>query len=207
MHKNQLVTFKNLSLSFSDKLIFDSVSGDIPTGAKIGLVGINGAGKSSLLKILNGDIKPSSGKVSRHGLISYVPQLNLDELEDIAVYSYIEEQFTDWWEVLSKLEELFSLKIDSTQKISNLSGGEVMKLNLAIALTRDPDLLLLDEPTNHLDLSSQERLIQILKRKELTLLVVSHNISFLNAVTNEIWAIKNKKKLILMVETTITMHR
>ncbi len=192
-----LLQFSDLSLSYGDKTLFNSISGSIVATDRIGLIGINGSGKSSLLKILAGLIKPDFGQVNKVGLIEYVPQIDLDLYKkDEPLYKHIENLYEEWWLVLSKYEELFESTLEENRIIKTLSGGELVKLNISIALVRNPDVLLLDEPTNHLDLNSLKKLVKLLKNIDIPFVIVSHNISFLNQIVNIIWEIDKEELLV-----------
>lgn len=186
--------FYNLSLSYGDKSLFKSISGSIVKKDRIGLVGINGSGKSSLLKILAGLIGPNSGFVSKVGTIEYVAQIDLDLYrKEIQIYKYIETSFDEWWQVLSEYESLFGKTLEENRIVSTLSGGELVKLNITIALIKKPDILLLDEPTNHLDLKSLNEVENLLNNINIPFILVSHNVNFLNQVVKTIWEIENQK--------------
>jgi ATPase subunit of ABC transporter with duplicated ATPase domains len=192
--KKSLVQIQNLNFSFDNNEIFDSISVAINYSDKIGLIGDNGTGKSTLLKIIAGIIKTNSVSTSE-ALIEYIPQIDLDLLKNDStrVFEYIKKSYKDWWEALISLNQYFYFDIDPEREIKTLSGGEFMKLKIAIALTKNPELLILDEPTNHLDLQSINQLENILRTKVKTYVVVSHDISFLNAVTEKIWRLANKQ--------------
>lgn len=186
--------FNNLSLTFGDKNLFNSISGSIVKKDRIGLVGINGSGKSSLLKILAGLVEPSSGFINKAGTIEYVAQIDLDLYrKEIPIYKYIETSFDEWWQVLSEYERLFGKALEENRIINTLSGGELVKLNISIALVKEPDILLLDEPTNHLDIKSLIELENLLKNINIPFVVVSHNVNFLNKVVKTIWEMDSQK--------------
>lgn len=194
LEKQTLLQFNNISLKYSDQSILTDVSGSISRGDKIGFVGINGSGKSTLLKCIAGQIKPQAGMIDTIRRVVYLPQLDLDLYRrEIPLYQYLEEQYEDWWQVLIEYEQLFHLKLNEAQMLNSLSGGELVKLNIAIAITKSPDVLLLDEPTNHLDLSSLVTLEQILKEIKIAFIIISHNINFLNNLVENIWELSNGK--------------
>ena len=175
-------------------VLLDEVSLSIGERDRIGLIGKNGSGKSTLLKILAGKIEPSEGNVNLNSPIYYLPQLSQDLNKDESVlYEYIGKSVENWWDVLLILEKEFGTKLSESQKISKLSGGELMKVNLAIGLVRKPKILLLDEPTNHLDVKSQDQLIKFVKEFNGAVVVVSHNTHFLDHTINQIWALENGK--------------
>lgn len=189
-----LLQFNNISLSFGEKLILDNISGSIIHGDKIGLIGINGSGKSSLLKYLASLGNANSGTLNKSCSVEYVPQLDFEQYrKDIQLFKYLEKLFEEWWLVLLKYEEYFKSNLDGDRILSSLSGGELVKLNITIAFAKAPELILLDEPTNHLDLKSLNELQEILQKTNIPFVLVSHNISFLNAVVKCIWELETGK--------------
>jgi ATPase subunit of ABC transporter with duplicated ATPase domains len=194
MHLNTIVEINSVSFDFlNGHKIFDGLNLSIIEQAKTGLVGSNGSGKSTLFKLINGELNPTDGYVKRYGKISYVPQINLDALKsDLTLQEYLTFKNENYWEIYSILNESFDFNHDLGIKIKNLSGGELMKINIASALSEEPDLLLLDEPTNHLDVFSVQKIIKILDEINIAFIVVSHDIFFLNQIVNAIWEIENK---------------
>jgi len=189
-----LLQFNNISLSFGEKLILDNVSGSITHGDKIGLIGINGSGKSTLLKYLVGLGIANSGSLNKSCSIEYIPQLDFEQYrKEIPLFKYIERVFEEWWLVLLKYEELFKTSLKEDRILNTLSGGELVKLNIAIAFAKDPEFILFDEPTNHLDLKSLKELQESLQETNIPFVIVSHNINFLNAVVKSIWELEAGK--------------
>lgn len=194
LQKQNFVQFKNLSVNFSKRAVLTSISGSVTLSDKIGLVGMNGSGKSTLLKCLASLILPTSGSILVNSKIVYVSQIDLATYRsEIPLYEYIEERHTDWWDVLQKYTELFGAELDETRRLKTFSGGEIVKLNIATAMSKKPDLLLLDEPTNHLDVTSIDQLESMLLQTNTAFIAVSHNIDFLNSVASTIWEIDNGK--------------
>lgn len=192
--KKVLAQFNNISLLFDNRRVIDNISNSIIEGDKIGLIGINGAGKSSLLKCIAGIIEPDEGNISNKCYIEYVPQLDLGlYLNETELYQYIEVIHYSWWEVISYYENLFKATLNVTQPLNTLSGGELVKINISMAMFRSPEIVLLDEPTNHLDLNSIEKLADTLCNTDTAFIVISHNIDFLNDVCKNIWEIENGK--------------
>lgn len=172
----------DLSLTFGDQPILEQVKADIPAGATIGIVGGNGEGKSALLSLLNEEIEPTSGKIEWIGgkpSIGYFRQ----EAEGF------ERSFTTGFE--SELRRKWSVPDD--REYTNLSGGEKMKTRLSAVLAERPQVLLLDEPTNHLDIQGLDLLIRQLKDFKGTIVIVSHDRSFLDKTAEWIWEIENRK--------------
>jgi len=144
------IILNDLNLSFSHKICFDAFHAQILSGDRIALIGSNGSGKTSLLKILMGELVPTHGFISKpsEALIAYVPQI-----------------------------------IESIDR----SGGERFNDAFHHALAGNPDILLLDEPTNHLDLKNKRALIRQCEHYTGTLLVVSHDVTFLRECIHVFW--------------------
>ena len=191
-----LLSFKNLIIGgdcdTSDTLLEISHLG-VHTGDKIGLIGDNGSGKTTLLRHILGEEKPRQGDIKLDGKAYYLTQdifLNQDQ----SILEYLTTTIEEYWEVELILEKTFSLKLDYSKLIAHFSGGEITKINLAMALYFEPDLLLLDEPTNHLDFTAQKVLAKFLQNYNKSFILVSHNTDFLNQTVGSIWHI-NKKNI------------
>lgn len=177
---SELMQLQNIKMDIQDQAIFENINVNIQQGDIIGIIGKNGAGKSTLLQLLNGEFPPTEGK------INYV-QNNLTRTmveQETELYSF--------GEVSSEEEALLKKWHVPTLKYSDLSGGERLKARLAKGLAKGTDILLLDEPTNHLDEQSSNFLIKQLKRYKGTIILVSHDRSFLDNVVTKIWSIENK---------------
>ena len=174
-------------------MIFDDASFGIQERDKIGIVGINGTGKSTLLKVIAGEEVPDSGQVIRqNGLkLAFVPQ-NPVFPDGADIRSYALESGTDEsWQVESNLTELGITDFD--QKIEQLSGGQKRRVVLAKILAGNFDVLLLDEPTNHLDQEMIIWLEEYLRSYRGTVLMVTHDRYFLDRVTNRILELSHGK--------------
>ena len=188
---------------FNQHTLFESVSFSVSKGGKVSLIGNNGVGKSTLLKLLAGELMPSSGNIRTESEPYYVPQqINIKEQSIAealgvseklnalnAIYGGASEQvyydtLNDDWEVENrcysalKLWGLQGVALDSS--ISLLSGGEKTKVLLAGLALHKPDIVLLDEPTNHLDLSARKKLYEYISSTKASVVVVSHDVSLLN---------------------------
>ena len=175
-----LINIEHISKIYGEKVIFDDASFGVQQGDKIGIVGINGTGKSTLLKVVAGEEVPDEGQVVRqNGLkIAFVPQ-NPTFPEGMDIRSYaLQDADAESWQVESNLTELGITQWD--QKIDTLSGGQKRRVVLAKILAGDFDVLLLDEPTNHLDVASREKLYEMVKNGRSTMLIVSHDRTLLN---------------------------
>jgi ATP-binding cassette subfamily F protein uup len=209
-----LITLLDAQLAFGHVPLLDHTSFSLETQERIGLIGRNGAGKSSLLKILGGMEKPDDGslQVQNNTRISYVaqePQLDADATVFIAVsaglartIALIEEysqghgdldamqseiEALDGWNWEQRVgETLHRLHLDPEAIVSTLSGGTKKRVALAQALVAQPDVLLLDEPTNHLDLDSIEWLEGLLVEFKGSVIAVTHDRSFLDNVATRI---------------------
>ena len=193
---NRVVELKNVSLSIGGKKLIDDLDYEFTKGMKVGIIGANGIGKTSLLKMITGSLQPDSGEIFRAETVefNYVDQnrMALHEgntvLEEIAEgHSYInlgEERVTIWGYLRRFLFE--DDRINT--KIERLSGGERARLTLAKILRGGGNFLILDEPTNDLDLSTLRILEEALIHYDGCLAVVSHDRYFLNRVCTHILA-------------------
>ena len=146
-----ILNIEHVSKIYGEKTIFDDASFGIHEGEKIGIIGINGTGKTTLLRMAAGLEEPDEGQIIRqNGLrIAYLPQ-NPEFPEGATIQSYIEDaESENSWMVQSNLTRLGIMEYDTP--IAHLSGGQKKKVALAKILETPADLLLLDEPTNHLD--------------------------------------------------------
>jgi ATPase subunit of ABC transporter with duplicated ATPase domains len=187
-----LLTTKNIGLELPHKTLFKELSLTVARGHKIGLIGRNGEGKSSLLKILARMIEPTSGSVAVHGRTSYMPQLDLSLFESSkTTLEFAEENNSTWPLIQASLSKLFHVDwLEPERELRTLSGGELAKLFIAINDMHSPDILLLDEPTNHLDVEGLEVLKSYLTQFKGVFIIASHDPAFLNQVTNEIWELE-----------------
>lgn len=209
-----LITLLNAQLAFGHVPLLDHTDFSLETGERVGIIGRNGAGKSSLLKILAGLEKPDDGKyqVQQGCKIAYVAQEPLLDpnhtvfeaaaigLSDVRGWidqfstgegdlAHLQTQIEahDGWNWEQRVEEtLQRLHLDKTQEVKVLSGGTKKRLALAQALVARPDVLMLDEPTNHLDLDSIEWLETLLQDFSGAVLMITHDRSFLNQVATRI---------------------
>lgn len=193
-----VVTLDNISKSYPNLEILKNTSAIIEKGDKIALIGANGKGKSTLLRIVAGTDNQFEGK-SEHGhnvsqTFFAQHQLEALHLENsiLAELQAFAPKHTET-ELRSILGCFLFTGDDAFKKIKVLSGGEKSRVALAKALTADANFLALDEPTNHLDMQSVNILIQALQQFEGTFIVVSHDRYFLDHVANKIWYIEDKE--------------
>ena len=185
-----ILNIEHVSKIFGEKRIFDDVSYGIHEGDKIGIIGINGTGKTTLLKIIAGIEESDEGQViKQNGLrITYLPQ-NPDFPADSTVLSYVSDgKDYEAQNILNKLD----IK-DHHAKIETLSGGQKKRVALAKALVNPTDVLILDEPTNHIDNQMALWLEDYLNRFKGAIIMVTHDRYFLDRVTNKILEISHGK--------------
>lgn len=193
-----VVTLENISKSYPNLEILRNTNALIEKGDKIALIGANGKGKSTLLRIVADDDKNFEGTAIKGHNVSQTffaqHQLEALHLENsiIAEMQAFAPKHTET-ELRSILGCFLFTGDDAFKKIKVLSGGEKSRVALAKALTADANFLVLDEPTNHLDMASVNILIQALQQYEGTFIVVSHDRYFLDNVANKIWFIENKE--------------
>lgn len=193
-----VLTLENLSKAYGHHQVIDQAKQQILQGDRIAIVGQNGQGKSTLVKLLIGEIEATDGHVEfgHNVLPGYYAQDQAAHLNPkLTVLETIEhaappEKRTQLRHILGAF--LFS-SASVDKQVSVLSGGERARLALACLITRPVNLLVLDEPTNHLDVESKEVLKNALLTFEGCLLVVSHDRDFLEAMTNKTWEIKDGK--------------
>ncbi len=189
-----LISLQDVSLGFGGPLLLDKVNLQIERGELVGLLGRNGMGKSTLLKLVYGDLEPESGVVARQQNLrtAYLPQevpqnLNGSVMEVTASGLEAALKSEDAWQRQLQVEQVISrMELDPTAQVETLSAGLKRRVMLARGLVRNPDLLLLDEPTNHLDIASINWLEDFLARWGGTLLFVTHDREFLQRLTTRI---------------------
>ncbi|MDF2388656.1 ABC-F family ATP-binding cassette domain-containing protein [Nostoc ellipsosporum NOK] len=190
MQKKSIILAENLTYALSvERTLFQEVQVSIGIGDRIALVGKNGVGKSTLLKILAGQINPNQGSVWQNGVVYYLPQISTlkQKINTDTVLNFLIYISDEWWKIEEILQTQFYTTLDLSLPITNLSGGELTKLFLAIGLSQDPNVLLLDEPTNHMDLLALESLKQFLEGFAGAFVIVSHKPFFLDQVTTVTW--------------------
>lgn len=183
---------ENLSKSFGDRMLFSDITFGIYQGDKIGIIAINGSGKSTFLNILAGIEDYDYGKiVARNDLkIGYLTQTQEFDPEISAIDYILNDNKSDGedfslYDEATKLLTQFQI-INPNQKMGEMSGGQIKRVALVKTLVGNPDLLILDEPTNHLDIEIVEWLESYLSRTSVTLLMVTHDRYFLDNVCNKI---------------------
>lgn len=199
------ISLNNIVKSFDGNIIFKNISCTIYDGDKVGLIGVNGVGKTTLIKILMGEEEYDEGVVSITP--SYLKIAYLKQLCDIDENVTVSEKLNSFARAMStegnsssygkKLREaLINIGFkerDLDKKIGKLSGGEKTRLSLCLVLSENPDVLILDEPTNHLDLEGIKWLEKFLQSIDKTLIIISHDRLFLDNTVNKIFHMKEDR--------------
>ena len=194
-----LVTAEHLTKSYTERLLFDDTDFSINEGDKIGLIGINGTGKSTLLKMVAGLEEPDPGRIvrGRNLDIRYLPQNPVFHPGETVLESVLRENegHEHVWDLESQAKSMLNrLGIpDFNEKVEHLSGGQKKRAALASVLLSTAELLILDEPTNHLDSEMADWLEDYLKKFKGALLMITHDRYFLDSVTNRIVELDNGK--------------
>lgn len=186
-----LLSAQNLEKTYMERKVLDDVSFFLGEGDKVGIIGINGTGKSTLLRILAGAEEPDSGTVIRtKGVrVSYLPQIpefdaHGSVLEQVMAHLSLDLKAAKEFEAKSILGKLGIADYD--RDISTLSGGERRRVGIAAALIQPSDVLLLDEPTNHIDNDTVQLLEEQLRKYRGAIVMVTHDRYFLNRITQKI---------------------
>ena len=192
-----IINIEHISKIFGGKVIFDDVSCGISEGEKIGVIGINGTGKTTLLRVLAGLEQPDEGQViTQNGIrIAYLQQ-NQAFPGEKTVLSYVTDGMWDMdWTLQSEAKSMLNQLgiLDHEQLLAELSGGQRRKAALVRTLVQDFDVLLLDEPTNHLDNEMLTWLEDYLNRYKGTVIMVTHDRYFLDRVSNRILELDHGK--------------
>ena len=230
----------NLSLSFGTAEVYKNLTVEFNQNDKVGIIGVNGAGKTTMFKLILGELTPDAGTITVSSKIGYLPQVIEDNFDkEMSAFDYLlsarpikelENKLTNLYEQIAteknehnlkkymkditKVEDeltyyeqynaesellkiIAGMNIDDALldlKLKNLSGGQKSKIAFARLLYSKPETLLLDEPTNHLDLDTKDYIIEYLKNYKGLILVISHDTSFLDEITNKtLYIDKNKK--------------
>lgn len=193
-----LLSAEHLSINFGSRNLLEDVSFYLNRGDKVGIIGINGTGKSTFLKVLAGTIEPDGGKLSRDPNVQVSVLSQNPEMDDNAtvleqVFAQFPKEFRELMDYEAKIMlSNFGIN-DYAQKIGTLSGGQRKRVALAAALIHPADVLILDEPTNHLDAEMTVYLEDWLRRFKGGLVMVTHDRYFLERVVNHITELSRGK--------------
>lgn len=193
----KIVHIEEMSLRYGDNTLYDNASASLSFGEKVCLYGDNGTGKTSLFRMIESQLDPTSGVV-KLGIgvrLGYFSQEHLDILDQTRTPIEVLTNVVRGSEgkVRSILSKFLIGKDAVNRKVSTLSGGEKSRLRFAILFSQDIDFLLLDEPTNHLDRLSWMVLVEAIQTFSGTVLYVSHDRSFIDDTVTKLWVIENRK--------------
>ncbi|MFA4083144.1 ABC-F family ATP-binding cassette domain-containing protein [Mycobacteroides salmoniphilum] len=191
-----LVNLENVSKSYGVKPLLSNVSLGVQAGDRIGVVGLNGGGKTTLLEVLAGVEPADQGRVSRTGDLRQAVVTQREDLVGDTVFDVViaplgvdEHEWAGDARIRSILDGLGVAALGLDRRVDQLSGGQRRRVGLAAALVRDLDLLILDEPTNHLDVEGVQWLAEHLLARRTALVVVTHDRWFLDTVATRTWEV------------------
>ena len=191
---DEVLTIKGLSKSFGQRALFSGVDLEVVGGERIALLGDNGTGKSTLIKILMGEEGPDEGKI-RMGptvKIGYLPQIiHFDHPERSLLDTMLYELDCTAQTARNRLASFKFRGEDVFKPVSALSGGEQSRLRLCMLMDEKINLLILDEPTNHLDIQSREWIEEAVEEYEGNLLFVSHDRYFIDRFATRVWVLED----------------
>ncbi|MDD2907704.1 MAG: ATP-binding cassette domain-containing protein [Candidatus Gracilibacteria bacterium] len=187
-----VISFKNVDFHYDfRKPILEEVSFNVRKGSKITIMGQNGAGKSTIFKLINGSLEKKVGVINIDSKLTIATgyQVVLQEDKELTVSEFFRKYFPDPTvfnidKQIGEILDVVNLKAPLDKKINAFSGGQQARLLLAAALIQNPDILLLDEPTNNLDKDGIWHLTDFLQNYKKTVLVISHDSEFLNSFTD-----------------------
>ena len=189
--ENVIISFDSVTFGYTPgKLILDDASFSVRKNSKITIMGQNGAGKSTIFKLITKDLNPETGRAntSLGATIAIATQVmkpeNLEKTIEEFFAQLFDKKMYDLPKRIAEVLEIVHLTAPLDKKIKQFSGGQQARLLLAYALIQKPDILLLDEPTNNLDTAGIEHLTAFLMTYPKTCLVISHDANFLNAFTD-----------------------
>lgn len=197
---NALITLNNIHLAYGHHPLLDGADLAIQSNERIGLIGRNGTGKSSLLKLLDGRSQPDDGAIATAGHVKVATVEQEPELDETltieqAVIGEYDPEDEDWQRASRVRAFIDKLGLPSDTKISGLSGGMRKRVALIRAIASQPNLLLLDEPTNHLDMDGILWLEEVLKQWPGSAIIITHDRRFLDAVATRIIELDRGKLL------------
>jgi len=208
-----MVKIENLTFKYKNEIVLDNISLEIEKDDYIAIIGPNGGGKSTLIKLILGLLKPTSGDIYLNTKkVGYVPQYTNFSLDipitilDVVLQGRL-DKFKFFYnkedkEIAIKKLQLVNMLEFRDKKISDLSGGQRQRVLIARALVSEPDILILDEPTSAIDIKGQKEIYNILKNLKMTKIIISHDINVLLEGVNKVaWISKS-----LVIHNTPDLH-
>src|SRR3989339_400652 len=222
MSDGAVIRFNKVSFNHGhNKPILDEVDFSVRRGSKITLMGQNGAGKSTVFKLITGEIKPAEGAINidPKATIAVSKQVIPREYLELTIREFFEKSFKEKvYDIDPKIEKILkvvNLHAPNDRIVKSFSGGQQARLLLASALIQDPDILLLDEPTNNLDKEGVVHLTKFILNYEKTCIVISHDADFLNSFTQGVLylnifsftVLKDHKQVTKKVQVSLKKNR
>lgn len=195
-HGDEVMTIRNLSKTFGDRTLFSDIEEEVKGGERIALIGDNGTGKSTFLKILLGEESCTTGRIRFGPTVksAYLPQIIHFEHPERTLYdTMLYEKNCTPQTARDRLGAFMFQGDDVFKTVASLSGGEQSRLRLCMLMDEKINLLILDEPTNHLDIASREWIEAAVDEYEGTLLFVSHDRYFVDRFATRIWELEDGK--------------
>lgn len=211
MDDQVIIEIKDVSFRYDDSYVLENINFKIYKNDFIGIIGPNGGGKTTLLRLILGFLPNQKGKIKINGIdnlkmrkkIGYVPQYStMDKDFPISVEEVVAMGFFKWTDIMpviskrrkGKIQDILKkLKIESiaTQRFGDLSGGQKQRCLIARALINDPEILILDEPTASVDVNIESDIYELLKdlNQKMTILLVSHDVSFVSKYVNRVFCL------------------
>jgi ATP-binding cassette subfamily F protein 1 len=196
---NNIINFDSVSFSYPNKEILNNVSFGLSMESKVTLVGLNGSGKSTIIKLIMGDIKPLSGEIIIHNgiRIGYYNQHFDQQLPfDKTPIEFLTKNKNEYETIRSNLGKIKLESSAHNKLIGELSGGQKARVAIIKLILDNPHILLLDEPTNHLDIETVEALISSLQTYSGGILLITHEPELINSLETELWIMNNQTKKI-----------
>ena len=193
-HGDEVLGIRSLSKSFGEKKLFEGISLKVEGGERIALIGDNGTGKSTLIKMIADEVYPDSGRIRLGPQVkmAYLPQIiHFDHPERSLYDTMLYEKNCTPQMARDRLGAFLFQGEDVFKTVGNLSGGEQSRLRLCMLMDDEINFLILDEPTNHLDIASREWIEEAVEAYDGTLLFVSHDRYFINRFATRIWEVAN----------------
>ena len=192
-----IVKMNDIAIGYGDKVVLENINLSINADDRIAFLGMNGNGKSTLIKLICGELSPLSGKISRDdklrvGYFSQSHEENLDNTLSAYDTMVTNTGNSNETEIRGILGKFGFNKNKSDTLVANLSGGEKVRLLLALISYHGPHILLLDEPTNHLDIESRAALKTAINKYNGCVILVSHDYDLVNFIADDLWLVANK---------------
>lgn len=192
----EVIKIEDLGVILGDNIILDSANLDVRYGEKIGIVGNNGSGKSTIIKTIMGEIQPITGnvKIGDSVKIGYIPQEIQFEDDNYTILKEFRKSFTGEETRARAILSKFMFNADNVfKRVGSLSGGEKVRLQLACLMQQETNCIIMDEPTNHIDIDTREVLEEALKDYKGTLISVTHDRYFANKLATRIIEVSDRK--------------